>query len=127
MSISDAVTTVFSKYATFAERAGRSEFWLWILAYIISLLVAGTIDGAIVAPLLGFEIFEQGAGQPLSLILVLGLFLPNIAVAVRRLHDINRSGWWLLVVLVPFIGALILIYWYAQPSQIGTNRYGESV
>jgi len=57
-------------------------------------------------------------------ILILALFLPNMALAVRRLHDIGRSGWWLLLMLIPLIGPLVLLYWYVQPSAEGANQFG---
>jgi uncharacterized membrane protein YhaH (DUF805 family) len=62
--------------------------------------------------------------QPLTFTAILVLLLPNMALAVRRLHDTGRSGWWLLLMLVPFVGPLVLLYWYVQPSEEGPNQFG---
>jgi len=103
-------TVVMQKYANFSGRAIRSEYWWFILAYIIAYLVLAIVD------------YVLGA-QLLTAILSLGLLIPSIAVGVRRLHDLDKSGWWLLLGFVPIIG-LILIYWFAQPGTPGANRFG---
>ena len=122
-----AASTVLSKYATFSGRATRSEFWWWALCVLILVIIAGVIDATIIAPMLGFEPDQENAGRPLSLLLSLGLLLPNIALAARRLHDIGKSGWWLLIALIPIVGALVLLYFYVQPSAADTNEYGAHV
>ncbi len=122
-----AVRTALSKYATFTGRASRPEFWWWVLAVFLILIVTQLIDGAIIAPILGFSAFQPEGGQPLSVLVSLGLILPNIAVGVRRLHDTGRSGWWILIGLIPVIGTLVLIYLYVQPSEEGANDYGVPV
>jgi len=119
-----AAKTVLSKYATFSGRATRSEFWWWVLCAFIILSLTQVIDGALIAPMLGFEAFEENAGQPLSFLFALGLIFPNIAVGARRLHDIGKSGWWLLIGLIPVLGTLVLIYFYVQPSAPETNEFG---
>lgn len=124
MTFSQSIRTVFSKYATFQGRAGRPEFWWWVLFVILVSLVTQFIDGFLIGPLLGFDAFDSDGGQPLSLLVSLGFLLPNLAVSVRRLHDIDRSGWWLLIGLVPLIGVIVLIYWYVQPGSEGSNRFG---
>ena len=103
-------TVVMQKYANFSGRAIRSEYWWFILAYIIAYLVLAIVD------------YVLGA-QLLTAILSLGLLIPSIAVGVRRLHDLDKSGWWLLLGFVPIVG-LILIYWFAQPGTPGANRFG---
>jgi uncharacterized membrane protein YhaH (DUF805 family) len=118
-----AVKTVLSKYATFSGRASRSELWWWILAVFILLIITRIIDGAVIAPTLGFSSFEPNAGQPLSLLVSLAFLLPNIAVGARRFHDIGKSGWWILIGLVPLVGTLVLIYFFVQPSD-DANEYG---
>ena len=112
MSFTEAVQTVFSKYAVFTGRAARPEFWWFALFNIIASMIVGAIDQAI----FGHEV--------LGIVYALGVLLPGIAVAVRRLHDIDRSGWWLLVVLIPVIGWILLIYWYASEGTPGANQYG---
>lgn len=120
-----AVRRVLSKYATFSGRASRPEFWWWMLAAFVVIALAGVLDRAVMAPLLGFSAADENAGQPLTTILSLVLLLPNISVAVRRLHDGNRTGWWLLIALVPILGALVLVYFYIQPSDTGRNGFGD--
>ena len=116
-NIKTAVNTVLSKYATFTGRASRSEFWWWILAVFLTLIVVGIVDAVL---------FGTGpeAGQPISALVSLGLLLPNIAVGARRMHDIGKSGWWLLIGLIPVIGFFVLLYFYVQPSDPETNQYG---
>ena len=125
MNMMTAVKTVLAKYATFSGRATRPEYWWWILAMIILFTVLGMIDGAVIAPLLGFEAFDPEAGQPVSFVASLGLLLPNLAVSARRLHDTDRSAWWLLLGLVPVIGTLVLLFFYIQRGSDGPNRFDE--
>lgn len=113
MSFSEAVSTVFSKYAVFNGRAGRPEFWWFALFNVIASLVVALIDQAI----FGYEVF--------SVVYALGVLVPGLAVAVRRLHDIDRSGWWILVGLIPLVGWIVLIYWYVSQGTPGANQFGE--
>ena len=124
MNMAESVKHVLGNYATFSGRAARSEFWWWVLALILLQIVTSIIDGAVIAPMLGFESFEPDAGQPLSLLVALALLLPCIAVSVRRLHDLDRSGWWYLLGLVPIVGPLVLLFWYVQPGTPGDNQFG---
>lgn len=124
MNMITAVKTVLGKYATFEGRAARPEYWWWILAMVILFTILGVVDGALIAPLMGFEPFQKEAGQPLSLLVSLGLLLPNLALAVRRLHDTDRSGWWLLIGLIPIVGSLVLLVFYILPGTQGQNRFG---
>ncbi len=124
MDMVTAVKTVLGKYAIFSGRAARPEYWWWVLATVILFFVLGLIDGALVAPMMGFEAFEPNAGQPLSVIASLALLVPNLAVAARRLHDTDRSGWWLLLGLIPLIGSLVLIFFLVQKGTEGSNRFG---
>lgn len=124
MNMITAVKTVLGKYATFDGRAPRPEYWWWMLAMVILYTILGVIDGALIAPMLGFEPFQTEAAQPLSLVVALGLLLPNVALSIRRLHDTDRSGWWLLLGLVPVLGGLVLLVFYLLPSTPGPNRFG---
>jgi uncharacterized membrane protein YhaH (DUF805 family) len=114
-----AVQRVLSNYATFSGRASRPEFWWWILAVFLLQLITQIIDGM----LFGATTPDGEGGQPLSLIASLALFLPGLAVAARRLHDIGKSAWWLLLALIPIVGFLILIWFYTRPSD-GPNDFG---
>jgi len=125
MNLAVAVKITLSKYATFSGRATRSEYWWWLLAYVLIVIFVGVIDTFIVGPVLGFKLFDENAGQPLSLLTVVVLFLPNLAVAVRRLHDLDKSGWFVLIGVIPFIGLIILIYWFVQAGTNESNRFGS--
>ena len=118
-----AFRTVLSKYATFSGRASRPEFWWWILAVFLLTALTQLIDAFLMAPMLGFDVGSETAGQPLSMLVSLILFLPGLAVAARRLHDIGRSGWWLFLYLIPIIGFLVLLWFYTRPSD-GPNQWG---
>ena len=124
MNMKTAVTTVLSKYATFQGRAARPEYWWWVLATRILFIALAVVDGALFAPMMGFEAFSEDAGQPLSFLASLALLLPNLAVSVRRLHDTDRSGWWLLLAIIPIIGSLVLLFFMIQRGTDGANRFG---
>lgn len=111
---------VLKKYAVFNGRASRSEFWFFVLINFIIAFVIGFIEG-----LIGLS-SEYGYG-PISGLYTLAILLPAIGVAIRRLHDSGRTGFWLLVGFIPFIGALILIVLYVLDSEPGANQYGEPV
>lgn len=114
MDFKTAVTTCLKlKYMDFTGRAARSEYWYYTLFAVIVGIVASIIDAA-----LGFQVGIVG------LILNVALLLPGLGVGVRRLHDGNRSGWWLLVALVPVVGAFLLIYWFVQRGTVGANNFG---
>ena len=113
MDLKQAVTTVLTqKYADFTGRAMRSELWWFVLFNIIVSVILGIVDGII----FGMSILQS--------LYALGTLIPSIAVGVRRMHDIDKSGWWLLIALVPVIGVIVLIYFYAQPGQREANRFG---
>lgn len=122
--IAVATRTVISKYAVFSGRASRQEYWWWVLAMFLLFAVLRVVDGVLVAPLIGFAVFAPNAGQPLSMLAALLLVVPAISVGVRRLHDIGKSGWWVLVGLVPVLGTVILLYYYVQRGNEGPNQYG---
>ncbi len=114
MSFQEAISSGLSRYIDFDTRSSRSEYWFWVLFVILLSIVAGVIDNL----LFGSSI--------LGTLVTLGLLVPGIAVGVRRLHDIDRSGWWYLIALIPLIGALVLIYWFVQPGTPGSNEYGDN-
>ena len=122
-------------YADFSGRARRSEYWGTVL--FNGLIQAGlSIILSIVATILfsSIEINGEVTLSPLFFLLpdipiyIYGLvwLLPGLAVAVRRLHDIGKSGWNLLWILLPIVGAIMLIYWYCQDSQLGENKWGAN-
>ena len=124
MTFGEAVKSVLSKYATFAGRASRAEFWRWVVVFVLFTLITRMIDGALFASSIHESFYGDDARRPLTSIIILALLLPNIALAVRRLHDIGRSGWWLLLMVIPLVGPLVLLYWYVQPSEDRPNQFG---
>ena len=112
-------------YVTFSGRARRRELWYFFLFYFLAILAVSQIAIMTLysqgAPPGGTTMFPVAAAINL---LVLGHILPALAVEVRRLHDIGRSGWWLLIAALPIIGAIILIFWFVQPGTTGPNRFG---
>lgn len=108
---------VLKKYAVFTGRARRKEFWMFVLFNIIISVVIGLIER-----LLGLG-SADGTGI-LSIIYSLGVLIPSLAVSVRRLHDTGKSGWWILIGLIPLIGAIVLLIFFVKDSQPGENQYG---
>jgi uncharacterized membrane protein YhaH (DUF805 family) len=112
MNFSDSIKLGFSNYVNFTGRACRSEFWYWFLFVFIVAVVAAIIDRVIGASVTGT-------------IWSLAVFIPNIAIAVRRLHDTDRSGWWALLWIIVIIGWIILIIWWCSKGTDGPNRFGQ--
>ena len=114
---------VTTKYSDFTGRARRSEYWYFVLVYSIPMLV-----------LYGLATMLMVAGSTtfstillvLYFVAALALLIPSLAVAVRRLHDTSRSGWWLLIGIVPLIGGIALLVFLVQDSQPGTNQWGHN-
>jgi uncharacterized membrane protein YhaH (DUF805 family) len=110
---------VLKKYAVFDGRAGRPEYWYFVLFNIIVSIVLEFLDGVL-------GTFSQGARVGLfGGIYSLAVLCPSIAVGIRRLHDIDHSGWWLLIGFVPLVGWIILIILMARASDPGVNQYGS--
>ena len=129
MNFTQAVKSVYSKYITFSGRAARSEYWWYVLFSVIVSVVIMFVESALG---LGQGLVASGAGGVsaaysggvLSIIWSLGNILPSIAVGVRRLHDTDRSGWWLLIGLIPLIGFIVLLVFFCQRGTTGSNRFG---
>ena len=111
---------VLKKYAVFTGRAQRAEYWYFFLFNLIIAIALGIIDG-----LLGTYSAESGYGL-LSGLYMLAVLIPGIAVGVRRLHDTNRSGWWMLIGLIPIIGTIVLIVFFVLDSTPGENQHGPN-
>lgn len=118
--------TIKNRYAKFDGRATRSEYWYFILFYFILAFIVSLVDILVINPMLGLTPEQAQQGGILQIIVGLGLLIPTLALTIRRLHDIGKSGWWFLIALIPIIGALVLIYFYVQDSQVGSNLYGEN-
>ena len=109
---------VLKKYAVFDGRAHRTEFWMFALVNVIVSLVLGVVDGIIGT--------RTGGLGLLGGLYSLAVLVPSLAVGVRRLHDIGRSGWWLLIALIPLVGIIVLIVWYATEGDRAPNAYGPN-
>ena len=119
MNFQTSIKTCFNKYADFSGRALRSEMWFFALFVTLGCLVATIIDIMI----LGYSIESYG---PTNIIFSVVLILPSISVTARRLHDINKSGWWQLIELT-IIGILLIIIWNATEGEKKKNKYGPPI
>ena len=109
--------TVLKMYAVVNGRCPRKTFWLFFLFSTLFSLACSAVD-----ELLGLKVFsDQGL---LSLIYSVVLLIPSVAVGVRRLHDLDRSGWWLLIMLIPLLGTLLLLIYFCLRGTVGPNRFG---
>lgn len=113
MNFGQAIKTCLNKYATISGRATRSEYWYFFLFLVIVNIVASVLDSTIFGDI-----------PVLYLIATLALLVPSIAAGVRRLHDTDKAGWWLLVGLIPVIGTIVLIVFFCQRGSVGTNQFG---
>ena len=113
MNFGEAVQTTFSQYALFSGRARRSQYWYFVLFYVIVLVVAAILDGVL------------GTYPLLYGLAALAMFLPNLSLTVRRLHDIGKSGWFVLIGFIPLVGAILLIVWACTDS-VPDNQYGPN-
>jgi uncharacterized membrane protein YhaH (DUF805 family) len=102
---------VLKNYAGFNGRARRTEYWMFVLInFVIGIVLE--IIGALIKTQIIYYLYS------------LAVLIPSLAVGVRRLHDIGKSGWWLLIGLIPIVGWILLIVWAATPGQSGSNQYG---
>ena len=110
------------KYADFTGRARRAEYWWFVLVNlgvtigisVVTLILASSNDSS------------AGLGAIIYIVYALGVFVPSLAVTVRRLHDTNKSGWMLLIAFIPLVGAILLLVFYFTDGDPGTNRFGPS-
>jgi uncharacterized membrane protein YhaH (DUF805 family) len=112
MNFPDAVKSGFENYVNFEDRASRSEFWWWTLFYIITYVAAIAID---ITLSLGF----------LSVLISLTFLAPSLAVGARRLHDINKSGWWQLIYFIPLLGMIVMLIFLVKKGNPEENRFGK--
>lgn len=124
MSFGEAIKTCFTKYACFRGRARRSEYWFWVLlngivttaVFAVFAIANGSIEG----------IEQNIAYSTITLVYALATLLPSWGVAVRRMHDIGKSGWAILMPLIPLVGGIILLVWECRDSEAGENKYGPN-
>ena len=117
MDFQTSIKTCFNKYADFSGRALRSEFWFFCLFGLLGGIITAIIDVMV----LGYSAESYG---PINLIFTVAIILPSIAVTTRRLHDMNKSGWWQLIELT-IIGILLIIIWCATEGENKKNKYGS--
>lgn len=108
------------RYADFSGRSQRKEYWMFMLGIIVAAIIVGIIEG-----ILGLSGMVGGVYGPLAVLLVLGMFIPALACQVRRFHDQDKSGWFVLLSLIPFIGGLIVLVFMCLEGTKGPNRFGE--
>jgi uncharacterized membrane protein YhaH (DUF805 family) len=108
------------KYAVFEGRARRKEYWFFVLFNVLALVALGVLD-----VVLGTYSEETEVGL-FSGLYALAVLIPSLAVTIRRLHDTNRSGWWVLIHLIPIIGAIVILVFTVLDSQPGANRFGPN-
>jgi uncharacterized membrane protein YhaH (DUF805 family) len=119
MNFQTSIKTCFNKYAAFSGRASRSEFWFFVLFGFLGGIITSIIDVMI----FGYSFENNG---PTNLIFSVVIMIPSVSVAARRLHDINKSGWWQLLYLT-IIGGILLIIWYAIKGKNKKNKFGPPI
>jgi uncharacterized membrane protein YhaH (DUF805 family) len=115
MDFWQAISSGFSHYVTFSGRAIRSEYWYWVLFAMLGGIATEIMDSAVFA--------SHSSVSPLNGVFNLLIFLPGLALSIRRFHDINRTGWWVLITLTG-VGVFLLLYWACNKGTHGPNRYG---
>jgi len=132
MNLSDAIASGFSNYVNFSGRATRSEYWYWVLFIALVQIATLIIDLAINARMaagisdLASVIAAVAAGfyGVAAAIFGLATIIPSFAVTIRRLHDLDRTGWWIFLPLIPIVGGIVLLIWYCSKGTEGPNRFG---
>jgi uncharacterized membrane protein YhaH (DUF805 family) len=117
MGFVEVIKGGFRNYIGFKGRAARSEYWYWTLFVYLLLIVAWLIDMTVFG-------FNTTGVNPMTVLATLATLLPTLAVSARRLHDIDRSGWWALLIFT-VIGYIVLIVWAFMRGTVGTNRFGS--
>ena len=117
MNFWQAIASGFPNYVKFSGRASRSEYWFWFLFVLLGDLAAQILDA-------GISFIQASAASLLVVVFYLVTLLPSLAVSIRRLHDIDRTGWWLLLFFIPLVGGIVLIVWFCFKGTSGYNRFG---
>src|SRR5262245_48694679 len=124
MGFGQAISSCLSKFFTFAGRAPRSEYWYFYLFWMLCVGAGAGLDVA-----LGTAAYDEDGAFDAGVVMVLAVlifFFPYLSASVRRLHDIDRSGWWVWLGLIPIVGGLILLVWSCTRGTEGNNRYGPN-
>jgi uncharacterized membrane protein YhaH (DUF805 family) len=112
---------VLKQYTDFKGRARRKKYWMFTLFNFIFLIVAVILDNVLrltISPEIPYEVFY--------ILYTLAVLIPCLAVCVRHLHDVGKSGWWYFIVLVPLVGAILLLVWMCTDGQTGENKWGAN-
>ena len=109
----------WKNYVTFTGRSRRKAYWMFVLFNIIAAILANILDNVL-------GLIGEGGYGVISSIYGLAVFSPGLALAVRRLHDIGRTGWWMLIGLIPLVGWIVLLIFFVTDSQAGSNQYGPN-
>ena len=109
----------WKNYVTFTGRSRRKAYWVFFVFNVIATILANLIDNVL-------GLAGQSVYGPVSMLYALAVFLPGLALAVRRLHDTGRSGWWMLLGFIPLIGWIVLLIFFVTDSQPGSNQYGPN-
>jgi uncharacterized membrane protein YhaH (DUF805 family) len=117
MGFGQAIATCFSKYVSFRGRAARPEYWWWVLFVIVVPVIILAVGAAVMS--------ASSLPWMVTGLFYLVIILPTIAVAVRRLHDTDHTGWWFFIQLVPVIGGLWFLYFMVISGTQGPNRFGD--
>ena len=124
MNFVEAVKSGYQNYVNFSARSSRSAFWWWALFQIVVSIVIAMVEGGGSSSVGDGMMSANYNAGPIGIVWSLANLLPGIAIGVRRLHDLDKSGWWVLIALIPLIGAIILIVWYCSKGTTGDNRFG---
>jgi uncharacterized membrane protein YhaH (DUF805 family) len=116
MEMIEAYKRAMHRYADFNGRATRSEFWLYVLAVMLMFIAVGALESIL---------FFALTGGVLSMLVQIVHFVPSLSTAARRLHDSGKSAWWLLLILLPAVGFIVLIIFYCTPSDPAPNKYAS--
>lgn len=128
----NALKSAFKNYVNFSGRASRGDYWWYVLAYIIVAVVLSVVDKAVFGGGSGSMDTTDGVNVSFSAGVLTSLWMlanliPSISLTARRLHDSDRSGWWQLIAIIPFLGWLVLLYFVIIEGTKGDNRFGPAV
>ena len=115
MGFIESINSGFARYVDFSARSSRSEYWFWTLFVILGEIVLSILAG-ILGTLVSILLF----------VFVIGVFIPSLAVSIRRLHDVGKSGWWIFIALIPIIGTIILLVWFVSAGEEDDNAWGAN-
>ena len=117
MNFGQSIRSGFKRYLDFSGRSSRSEYWWWALLNVILSVFSSVLVVNAAAE-------YEDLAVTFYLIVNLVMFVPNLAMSVRRFHDLDRSGWWLFIGVIPLVGPIILIFWFCTKGTDGANRFG---